>query len=91
MNNPPELSTFSPHAGALAKKEKIASFGFLRISDNSIGMSYSDLQGALRVGRIPDNPTGRSKYGLGMKTAACWFGNVWTVRTKKLGETVEHL
>ena len=24
------------------------------------------------------------------KTASCWIGNEWTVRTKKLGETQEH-
>lgn len=64
--------------------------GTLRIADNSIGMSYPELQYALRVGAPPSNTSGRSKYGLGMKTAACWFGDVWTVRTKKLGETSEH-
>ena len=64
--------------------------GLLRISDNSIGMSYDELQMALRVGSPPLDPSGRSKYGLGMKTAACWFGNEWSIRTKKLGETSEH-
>lgn len=64
--------------------------GLLRISDNSIGMSYSELQDALHVGKVPNHADGRSKYGLGLKTAACWFGNIWTVRTKKLGETDEH-
>ena len=66
------------------------SSGLLRISDNSIGMSYGELQMALRVGSPPPDPSGRSKYGLGMKTAACWFGNEWSVKTKKLGETSEH-
>lgn len=56
------------------------------IWDNSIGMSYDELKNALTLGRVPDNNTGRSKYGLGMKTAACWFGNHWTIETKKLGE-----
>ena len=37
------------------------------------------------------NSNGRCRYGLGMKTAACWLGNRWTVRTKKLGETTELL
>jgi hypothetical protein len=27
---------------------------------------------------------------MGMKTAACWFGDRWTVRTKKLGESEEY-
>lgn len=64
--------------------------GLIRISDNSIGMSYSELQDALHVAKAPSITTGRSKYGMGLKTAACWFGNLWTVRTKKLNETEEH-
>lgn len=64
--------------------------GLVRISDNSIGMSYNELESALHVGKIPNITTGRSKYGLGLKTAACWLGNTWTVRTKKLGESDEH-
>ena len=65
--------------------------GVLRVSDNSMGMSYQELTNALRVGFPPKNTAGRSKYGMGMKTASCWIGNRWTVRTKKLGETHEHL
>lgn len=64
--------------------------GLLRISDNSIGMSHDELQDALHVAKAPLITTGRSKYGMGLKTAACWFGNLWTVRTKKLNETDEH-
>jgi hypothetical protein len=62
----------------------------LRVSDNSIGMSYEDLERALHVALPPENTSGRSKYGMGLKTAASWIGNRWTIRTKKLGETVEH-
>jgi hypothetical protein len=64
--------------------------GFLRISDNAMGMSLEELRGALRVGHPPANRTGRSQYGMGMKTAASWYGDLWRVRTKKLGEHVEH-
>lgn len=67
-----------------------AGTGKLRISDNSIGMSEEELQHALHVGEPPADTSGRSKYGMGLKTAACWIGNRWTVRTKKLGETVEY-
>lgn len=64
--------------------------GFLRVVDNAMGMSRDDLEYALHVGARPSNTSGRSKFGMGMKTAACWIGNEWTVRTKKLGETVEY-
>lgn len=64
--------------------------GFIRISDTAMGMSYDELDRALHIGLPPKNTEGRSKYGMGMKTAACWFGDRWTVRTKRLGETTEH-
>ena len=62
----------------------------LRVVDNAMGMSRSDLSHALHVARPPVNTNGRSKYGMGMKTAACWLGDQWTIKTKKLGESVEH-
>lgn len=64
--------------------------GFLRIVDNAMGMSAEELENALHVGARPADTSGRCKFGMGMKTAACWIGNRWTVRTKRLGETVEH-
>jgi len=64
--------------------------GLLRVADNAKGMSHEELEYALHVGARPYDPSGRSKFGMGMKTAACWIGNEWSVRTKKLGETTEH-
>lgn len=58
---------------------------FIRIKDNSIGMSEQELTKAVIIGKPPANTRGRSKYGLGLKTGACWFGDLWSVRTKKLG------
>jgi len=64
--------------------------GLVRIADNAMGMSLDELHRALHVGLPPEYIGGRSRYGMGMKTAACWLGDLWTVRTKKLGETTEH-
>src|SRR5690606_36455336 len=64
--------------------------GYLRIADNAMGMSYEELQRALHVGLPPANPTGRSRYGMGLKTAASWMGNRWKITTKKLGEPREY-
>lgn len=55
--------------------------------DNSIGMSSQELDRAMTIGLPPEIKNGRSKYGLGLKTAAFWFGNVWTIETTKLGES----
>ena len=62
---------------------------FIKIIDNSIGMTKSELQNAVILGKIPKNSSGRSKYGIGLKTAACWFGDFWTVTTKKFGNLNE--
>lgn len=62
----------------------------LRIADNSMGMSLHELQSAMMIGVPPSNTSGRSKYGMGLKTSACWFGDYWTIRTKKFGSTVEY-
>lgn len=62
----------------------------LRVTDNAMGMSAAELQSAMRVATPPENTSGRSKYGMGLKTSASWIGNLWTVCTKKLGETTEY-
>jgi hypothetical protein len=58
----------------------------LSITDNAMGMSLDELSRALVIGEPPANTSGRSRYGLGLKTAASWFGDLWRVDTKRLGE-----
>lgn len=64
--------------------------GFISIEDNSIGMDYDDLESAMTIGKKPSNTNGRSKYGLGLKTASFWFGDRWEIITKKLDHAVEY-
>ena len=59
--------------------------GRIAISDNAMGMSQEELNNALRIGRTPEITSGLSEFGMGLKTAACWFGNRWDLKTKKLG------
>lgn len=61
----------------------------LIINDNSMGMDLEKFKLALNIGDTTYSK-GRSKYGLGMKTAACWFGDKWTIETCKLGEGKEY-
>lgn len=70
--------------------ERESQNGLLRISDNAMGMNRDELERALHVARPPANPVGRSRYGMGMKTASCWIGNRWSIRTKKFGESTEY-
>ena len=64
--------------------------GQITIRDNGMGMSEEELTNALRIGRPPANRSGLSEFGMGLKTSACWFGNQWTVRTKRLGDSTGH-
>lgn len=63
---------------------------YFEIKDNSYGMDEEILRRAFNTGQKPDNNTGRSKYGLGMKTSSFWLGNKWSVVTTKLGDPTEY-
>ena len=59
------------------------------ILDNAAGISSADYQRAFRPAEIPPDATGLSEFGMGMKSAACWFAPKWSVRSSALGENVE--
>jgi len=63
--------------------------GTIRVADNAAGISAADYPRAFRPAEIPHDRSGLSEFGMGMKSAACWFAPRWTVRTKALGESVE--
>lgn len=64
--------------------------GLLSIEDNGYGMDLQDIERAMEVGVPPADTSGRSRYGLGMKTAAGWVGSIWSIKTTKLGHDVEY-
>ena len=61
----------------------------ITINDNAAGIASSDYQRAFRPAEIPPDASGLSEFGMGMKSAACWFAPNWSVRTTALGENVE--
>ncbi len=61
----------------------------VRIRDNSMGMNYDELEKALVISQAPEETSGRSEFGMGMKTAAIWFADRLEIITKKLGEKEE--
>jgi hypothetical protein len=63
--------------------------GKIIIRDNAAGIAAKDYARAFRAAEIPPDRTGLSEFGMGMKSAACWFAPFWTVRTSALGETIE--
>lgn len=63
----------------------------IEVTDNAAGIRGLDFPRAFRPAEIPADRSGLSEFGMGMKTAACWFTNTWNVRSKALGEPVERL
>jgi hypothetical protein len=58
----------------------------ITIHDNSIGMQRDALLAGLQIGKPTPDSKGRSKYGMGMKTAACWIGHEWRIDTCEWGQ-----
>jgi hypothetical protein len=65
--------------------------GRITIRDNAAGIASADFPRAFRPAQLPPNRTGLCEFGMGMKSAACWFAPNWSVRTSALGESVERV
>jgi len=61
----------------------------IKIRDNAAGIAIADYARAFRPAELPPDTTGLAEFGMGMKSAACWFTPRWKVRTSALGESVE--
>lgn len=60
----------------------------ITVSDNAGGIDADNYTKAFKLANIPDNNEGLNEFGMGLKTAALWLGNEWSVKTSALGETV---
>jgi len=60
----------------------------ITIRDNAAGIFEDEYERAFRPAAVPPNRNGLAEFGMGMKSAACWFAPRWTVRTKALLEPV---
>lgn len=63
--------------------------GLIVVTDNATGIAVTDFPRAFRAAQVPTDRSGLSEFGMGMKSAACWFADRWSVRTKALGESLE--
>jgi len=61
----------------------------ITIKDNAAGIHSDDYQRAFRTAELPPDNTRLSEFGMGMKSAACWFSNTWQAKTTALYENVE--
>jgi Histidine kinase-, DNA gyrase B-, and HSP90-like ATPase len=65
--------------------------GLITITDDAAGIALLDFPRAFRPAQVPPDRNGLSEFGMGMKSAACWFAKKWSVRTKAYGENVERV
>ena len=63
--------------------------GSISVRDNAAGIYESEYQRAFRLAEPPPHLGGLSEFGMGMKSAACWFGKQFSVRSSAFGEHVE--
>lgn len=61
----------------------------ITVRDNAAGINEDRYKSAFMPAKRPENTLGLNEYGMGLKTAACWLGDRWTVVTKALGEDIE--
>ncbi|MCL2770756.1 MAG: ATP-binding protein [Firmicutes bacterium] len=57
----------------------------LSITDNAYGMNLEEFKYAILLDSKHPNQQGRNEFGMGLKTAASWFGNNWSVFSTQLG------
>lgn len=57
----------------------------LSIIDNAYGMEIDRFKDAILLDSRNEFQTGRNEFGMGLKTAASWFGKVWKVTSTQYG------
>lgn len=59
----------------------------LTVRDNAFGMEIDRFRDAILLDSRNDSQSGRNEFGMGLKTAASWFGKVWKVTSTQYGST----
>ena len=58
------------------------------VHDNAGGISTEKFADAFKLANTPENNKGLNEFGMGLKTAALWLGETWSVETSAIGELV---
>ena len=62
----------------------------IEVIDSAWGMDLETFANALTIAKRPIKQGGRNEYGMGLKTAASWYGKKWKVVTKTRGVDEEY-
>lgn len=61
----------------------------LTVIDNAYGMDLNELSTALNIESSNLKKMGRNEFGVGLKTAAGWFGTRWSITTVRYGSGLQ--
>jgi hypothetical protein len=62
--------------------------GEIEVWDDAGGIATADVPRAFRPAEPPPDTSGLAQFGIGMKSAACWYARCFTVSSTALGEEV---
>jgi hypothetical protein len=62
--------------------------GEIEVWDDAGGISERDVSRAFRAAEPPPDTTGLAQFGIGMKSASCWYANRFSVSSTAVGEPV---
>lgn len=82
-----ELSEAKDFDKLIVKVQYDASANTLTITDNAYGMEIDKFRDAILLDSKNAEQTGRNEFGMGLKTAASWFGNIWCVTSTRFGSS----
>jgi hypothetical protein len=59
------------------------------VRDNAAGIRADDIPRAFAPAQPPPDSSGLAQFGIGMKSAACWYARRFSVETSAIGEDTE--
>ena len=90
FNHESELMSEPDYPGCVVEINHDPVNDVITIKDNCFGMEIDDFRRAVILKSVPDDTTGRNEYGMGLKTAATWFGHKWSVKSTMMGSNYEY-
>lgn len=80
-----ELSNLPGFEKLIVNVKYDAEANTLTIIDNAYGMEIERFRDAILLDSRNESQSGRNEFGMGLKTAASWFGKVWRVTSTQYG------
>lgn len=90
ISNEEELKKDSNFKKLVVKIKYDSEKNTLTVIDNAFGMEIDKFKNAILLDARNNDQEGRNEFGMGLKTAASWFGNIWSVTSTQYGSTNQY-